>query len=50
MKSQYVCAKMATLLDGILYVKIFNMLFVDCSNGHVVFIVNILQLANHIAM
>ena len=29
----------ATLLDGKLYVKIFSMLYVDCSNGHVVLIV-----------
>ena len=32
---------MATLLDGKLYVKTFSMLHVDCSNGHVLFIVKI---------
>ena len=35
MKSQYTCVKMATILDGKLYVKTFSMLSVDCSNGHV---------------
>ena len=37
-KSQHVCVKMATLLDGKLYVKTFSMLCVD-YNGHVVIIV-----------
>ena len=33
MKSRYVCIKMATSLDGKLYVKTFSMLYVDCING-----------------
>ena len=46
MKSRYVCIKMATLLDGKLYVKTFSMLYVDCS-GHVVFIVKKDQLQKY---
>ena len=36
---RYVCVKMATVLDCKVYEKTFSMPYVDCSNGHVAFIV-----------